>query len=200
MAGSLHHTIQQLAASFAAGVLGAIRRSSLEEILAETEGTGRRGPGRPPKSAAPRPAAPEGGGARRSGGRKKSGRLGRRSAGALGRVVDRIVDLLSKNPKGLRAEQIRAQLGLSAKELPRPIAKALEAKRVRKTGQKRATTYFAGGGGGGVAKPAAGGGKKAGRPRGRKKRVARKTRSSKGRVAGKKKPAAPASAPAASPA
>jgi hypothetical protein len=198
MAGSLHHTIQQLAASFAAGVLGAIRQSSLEEILAETEGAGRRGRGRPPKGAATREAAPAGGGARRSAGRKKGGRLGRRSAGALGRVVDRIVELLSKNPKGLRAEQIRAELGLSAKELPRPIAKALEAKRIRKTGQKRATTYFTGGGGG-AAKPAARGKKKkAGRPRG-KKRVARKSRSSKGRVVGKKKPAATASAPAAVP-
>ncbi len=45
--------------------------------------------------------------------------------------------------------------------LPRPLADALAAGRVTKSGQKRATTYFAGSGG------AARGGRKAG---GRKKR------------------------------
>jgi hypothetical protein len=78
--------------------------------------------------------------------RRKGGRLGRRSAKDLARVVDQIADLLSKNPKGLRAEQIRKELGLSAKEVPRPIAKALASKRITKVGQKRATTYFVGGG------------------------------------------------------
>jgi|HubBroStandDraft_2_1064218.scaffolds.fasta_scaffold454378_1 hypothetical protein len=187
MAGSLHHTIQQLATDFAAGVLGAIRGSSLEDILAETEGAKRRGPGRPRKQSVA--SAPERGASRPSSGRRKGGRLGRRSAGALERVVGRIVDLLSKNSKGLRAEQIRAELGLSAKELPRPIAKALESKRIRKTGQKRATTYFTGGGG--AAKPAARGGKKArrGRPPGKKKSA------SKRRGAGKKA-GAPSAAPA----
>jgi hypothetical protein len=44
---------------------------------------------------------------------------------------------------GLRAEQIRAGLGVGAQDLPRPIAAALKGKRVKKQGQKRATTYFA---------------------------------------------------------
>jgi hypothetical protein len=190
MTGSLHNTIQQLATDFAAGVLGAIRGSSLEDILAETEGAKRRGPGRPRKQSVA--AAPERAASRPSSARRKGGRLGRRSAGALERVVGRIVDLLSRNSKGLRAEQIRAELGLSAKELPRPIGKALESKRIRKTGQKRATTYFTGGGG--AAKPAAGGKKaRRGRPPGKKGRAASKKR------AGKKAGApAAAAAPAAS--
>jgi hypothetical protein len=148
MTASLHDTIQQLAAEFASGVLGAIRGSSLEDILAEADTTGyrgpvRRGPGRPRKSvgpfvevSSPKPVS----------GRRRGGRLGRRSAKDLARVVEHITALLSRTPKGLRAEQIRKELGLSSKELPRPIAKALASKRITKVGQKRATTYFVGGG------------------------------------------------------
>jgi hypothetical protein len=140
MTASLRDTIQQLAAEFASGVLGAIRGSSLEDILAEAGG--RRGPGRPRKSSTLLGEFPAGG---RSG---KGDRLGRRSATDLARVVDQITELLSRNPKGLRAEQIRVELGLSAKEIPRPIAKALGSKRIAKSGQKRATTYFLSGGAG----------------------------------------------------
>lgn len=74
-------------------------------------------------------------------------------------MVEDIVALLGKNPEGLRAEQIRDALGVQAKELPRPLADALTEGRIKKTGQKRATTYFvgdgssaAGGGAGGAAK------------------------------------------------
>jgi hypothetical protein len=54
-----------------------------------------------------------------------------------------MVALLRAHPTGLRSEQIRAELGLRANEMPRPIAMALSKKKIRKTGQKRATTYFA---------------------------------------------------------
>jgi hypothetical protein len=60
--------------------------------------------------------------------------------------VGRIVELLESHADGLRAEQIRDTLGLQAKELPRPIAEALDAKKITKVGEKRATTYFAGSG------------------------------------------------------
>jgi len=191
MSASLRDSIQRLAASFAAEVLGAIRGSSLEEILAETSGGARRGPGRPRRLGSALAAA-LGDGARPSGGR--GGRLGRRSAVALERVVGRIVDLLSRNPKGLRAEQIRAELGLSAKELPRPIAKALESKRLRKVGQKRATTYFAAGAGTANVGPR-GGKKNAAKPRGR--RASKKAPGGSERRGPGKKPAAPAEASAA---
>jgi hypothetical protein len=52
------------------------------------------------------------------------------------------VRLLRQTPKGLRAEQIREELGLQAKELPRPLNEALDSGRLAKSGQKRATTYF----------------------------------------------------------
>src|ERR1700687_3681037 len=44
---TLRNTISQLASTFAAGVLNAVRGASLEEILAESGGAPRRGPGRP---------------------------------------------------------------------------------------------------------------------------------------------------------
>ena len=168
---TLRTSITELASHFAAGVLNAIRGASLEEILAETNRTGfgigagasavKRGPGRPKGSGASNGAAASGAAAEKSGAKKgRRGRLGRRSASDIGAVVERIVALLGQNPKGLRAEEIRAKLGLDAKELPRPIADALAAKKISKQGEKRATTYFARGGG--KAAPAATGGAKRG--------------------------------------
>jgi uncharacterized Zn finger protein len=70
-------------------------------------------------------------------------RPGLRSAADVADMVDRIVELLKGSKTGLRAEQIRAALGVQARDLPRPIAAALDSRRVRKKGQKRATTYLA---------------------------------------------------------
>ena len=141
---TLRNTIAQLASTFASGVLSAIRSASLEEILAESGGGSgvRRGPGRPRLSAALDVSSVGTGRASRGPGRKK-GRLGRRSANDIAAVVQSIVALLERKPKGLRAEQIRSELGLDAKELPRPIADALSSRKISKQGQKRATTYFA---------------------------------------------------------
>lgn len=142
MSTQLRTTIEQLAESFVAGVLAAMRKAPLEEILDQT--------GRA------RAALKTGRGAVSAAGPKvkagKQGRLARRSPDELEKALDDIVGLLQKNPEGLRAEQIRDQLGLISKELPRPLADGVAAGRLRKTGEKRATTYFAtgkGGGGGG---------------------------------------------------
>jgi hypothetical protein len=62
-------------------------------------------------------------------------------------VITRIVGLLKQHPKGLRAEEIRSNLGLLSKEMPRPLKEALDSGRLGKSGQKRATTYVAKGGG-----------------------------------------------------
>jgi len=158
---TLRSTISQLANDFAAGVLEAIRGASLEQILAETGGTpARRGrPAAAPRSeaGAPAPARP-----------RRGGRLGRRSAKDIAALVEQIVRLLEAHPEGLRAEQIRQELGLEAKELPRPLTEALSSRRISKEGQKRATTYFARGAGGGraargAAAASAGGGRAPGR-------------------------------------
>jgi hypothetical protein len=128
----LRSSIQSLAQSFAAGVLKAIRASSLEDILAETSGA-RRGPGRPPGKRGP--GRPPG---------SSSKRLARRSAKDIASVTESIVALVKRHPKGLRAEQIRAELGIAKKEWMRPLGLALDSKKLTKKGQKRSTTYFAG--------------------------------------------------------
>jgi hypothetical protein len=126
--GMLRKTLSDLTQSFATAVLAAVRSAPLHELLAE-RGGGLRAP-----SAARQ--------TRVTGGRPSIGRR-RRSTADLQGVVDSMVKLLRAHPTGLRSEQIRARLGLAANEMPRPIAMALSNKKIRKTGEKRATTYFA---------------------------------------------------------
>jgi hypothetical protein len=167
MPSSLRNRLNELAASFSAGVLDAVRGASLEELLSESSGGKSRAPARAPvRRAAPvvhaAPAAPPAP-------RRKPGRLPRRSAGDISQAVDKIVGLLADHPAGLRAEQIRQKLGLQAKELPRPLKEGLDGGRLSKVGRKRATTYFAGTGSSGASKrskPAAGA-SRAGRGRAR---------------------------------
>lgn len=54
-----------------------------------------------------------------------------------------MVSLVGKRPKGLRAEEIRTQLGMEAKEMPRVLGEGLATQKLRKRGHKRATTYYA---------------------------------------------------------
>jgi len=150
MATSLRAHLNELASSFASGVLAAIRTASIEDLLAES-GSGRR-----------LPSVRVAGAARTVRG---SGRLARRSAEDIGRVLERITGLLRGTPRGLRAEEIRQRLNLLSKELPRPLKEGLATGRLGKSGNKRATTYFLKGGGRAAA-PAA---KKAGRRPARKK-------------------------------
>jgi len=138
MASSLRSRLGDLASAFAASVVDAIRSSSVEELFAQSLG-GRPGPSR---------GAPES--------RRRAGRLPRRSGEDIASVIEQIVELLLQHPKGLRAEEIRASLDLEPKEMPRPLREGLEAGRLTKVGQKRATTYHAKG-----AKGATGGGKRA---------------------------------------
>jgi hypothetical protein len=130
----LRSSIQSLAQTFAAGVLAAIRSSSLEDVLGETSGP-KRGPGRPVAKRGPgHPARPAG---------SSSKRLARRSTKDLAAVTESIVALVKKHKTGLRAEQIRAELGIAKKEWMRPLGLALGSKKLTKKGEKRSTTYFA---------------------------------------------------------
>jgi hypothetical protein len=159
---NLRSTIDRLASQFAGSIIEALRGASLDELMevAGSRGGARRGRGAGAAAAAG--AAPELAGRRRG----RGGRLGRRTADDIARMIDGIVEVVARNPEGLRAEQIREELGVEAKELPRPLADAIAAGRLTKSGQKRATTYFAGSGegasGGGTRKRAArrGGGRK----------------------------------------
>jgi hypothetical protein len=137
MSNSLRSNIQAAAAVFTSSVLEAIRGASLEELLAESGSGARRGPGRPPRAGA---AAARGGSPVRE---ARSGRLKRRSAKDIAAALDRVVGLVKKHKAGLRAEQIREQLKMQSKEMPRVLKEGLGKKKLKAKGQKRATTYTA---------------------------------------------------------
>jgi CRP-like cAMP-binding protein len=130
---TLHQTINSLAAEFAHSLLKAIRGASLSDILTETAPGHSAHGGRRAATAAPS--------SRKRGGHR---RLRRRSVKDISAMVTRIVSLLHTHKNGLRAEDIRAKLGIDRRELPRPLNEALHKKLVSKKGRKRATTYFAG--------------------------------------------------------
>jgi len=72
----------------------------------------------------------------------ESGKRIRRSGAQLLADAQRVVKLLAANKKGLRIEQINKQLGTATKVLARPIQKLLDEGKIKKTGEKRATTYY----------------------------------------------------------
>jgi hypothetical protein len=143
--------------------------------------------------------------------RRRGGRLPRRSTGDIATLIERIIDLVKQHPNGLRAEEIRRELSLQAKELPRPLGEALESGRLGKSGQKRATTYFVKGAGrvskasgGGAATKAAGGKRKRRRAGGSGKKsrtqaVQRARKVERAQKAEKKAVAAPPAPPVATP-
>jgi hypothetical protein len=170
---TLRQRLDELASTFANGVLHAIRSASLDDLRAESSALRPVAAARPGRPSGPAPSRPA------RGGRRAGGRLARRSPADIATVVGRIVDLLKGSAHGLRAEQIRQKLGLRANEMPRPLKDGLGSGRLGKSGQKRATTYFLKGGGAprpGSAKPGRPGRRGSGRkpakkaaPSGRKK-------------------------------
>ncbi|CAN5298402.1 hypothetical protein BH09MYX1_BH09MYX1_05960 [soil metagenome] len=143
MSTNLRSTIETLASQFVDGILSAMRKAPLEELL---EGGGRQTAARPtrPASTPTSSSTPASSASAPRAKRSRAGRLARRSEGELAKALDDIVNLLRRNPKGLRAEQIRDALSVAAKELPRPLSDGLTSGRLRKSGEKRATTYFVG--------------------------------------------------------
>jgi hypothetical protein len=136
MTNSLHSTLNDLASSFADSILATIRSASLDELVQPNEQArvgGRSNRAIPPaavRAAAKSPAA------------TPTGRLRRRTTEEIGHALDQIVSLVKKHKAGLRAEQIRSELGLQVKEMPRILKEGLASKALRSKGQKRATTYF----------------------------------------------------------
>jgi hypothetical protein len=127
--------IQDLAASFVDQVVNAIRGSSLQELL--SPGGREVGNGRKVRSTT-EDAAPA-----TSKSPRAPGRLPRRSPDEIKAGLGAIVGLLQKHREGLRAEQIRSNLGLQSKEMPRILKEGISTRVLRSKGQKRATTYFA---------------------------------------------------------
>jgi uncharacterized protein YejL (UPF0352 family) len=146
---TLRTQLQDLARSFADQVIGAIRGSSLQELLspgASEVGRARRARHDTPKAfasaRAARNAVVE---ATAASARpvRSSGRLPRRSADEIEATLGKIVALLKKHKDGMRAEAIRTTLAMQAKEMPRILKEGLATKKLTSKGQKRATTYFA---------------------------------------------------------
>jgi hypothetical protein len=127
---TLQSKLNDLAADLADAVLVAIRNSPLEELLGVTGGRARRFPAGLASGAKSAPAA-------------RPGRLKRRSLGEIAQTLNDIVALVNKSKDGLRAEEIRRELNLQAKELPRVLREGLARKVLKSKGQKRATTYMA---------------------------------------------------------
>jgi len=129
MSTAFRSQLASLADSFASAVLDAVRSTSLEELLPGTGGGSKRGR---PAMAAIKPARQKG-----------SARLRRRSQADIEKAVNHVVALVKGRREGLRAEQIRARLHMQPKEMPRVLAEGLAKRKLKKKGQKRATTYFA---------------------------------------------------------
>lgn len=120
--------VQSLAAEFARAVVAALGSMTLDEIAAVRASAG----------VAPAPVAAEKAPSKPA----KRAPL-RRTPEDLDSAVKAIVGALKGAKGGLSSEQIQKALGMAAKEIPRPIAKALAAKAIRKRGEKRATRYYA---------------------------------------------------------
>lgn len=123
---TLQSTIQSLAETFASDLVNALRSLSLEEILGATGKTAATGATPAPKKRG-RPAGSKNGA----------------TQGSAPISADAIVALLKKHKSGLRAELLRRELGAAKPAFNYHVAKAFADKRIKKTGKKRATTYFA---------------------------------------------------------
>jgi hypothetical protein len=135
----------------------------------------RRGPGRPPTTASKV---------------ARAGKRIRRSAEDLEAIAARVFGHVKSNA-GHRLEEIGKALKLDTGVLKRPVAKLLEAKKLRTEGQKRGTKYFAGAKRGGGRAQSGGGGRKSKARPGRK---AKRTRKASGKRVAKRGSKAKASA------
>jgi hypothetical protein len=143
---TLKSQLDSLAHSFAERIVEVIRSASIHELSVTgtvgdgrtsnrptafaSSGAARRAVSKATSAPAPKPV-------------RANGRLPRRSADEIQAMLDKIVGLVKKNKEGLRAEEIRANLGMQAKEMPRILKEGVSTKKLTTRGQKRATTYFA---------------------------------------------------------
>lgn len=143
---NLHAQIEALATTLAKDILAAVRQGSLADLFSELKTA----PARvavvpaPALTKAPRSTAPaKAKGSGKAKAKAKDPRIAYRTPADIAATVAKIVALVATEKNGLRAEQIRATLGLLKAELPRPIREALAKNLLRRKGVKRATTYFA---------------------------------------------------------
>jgi hypothetical protein len=125
MSGNIEATIANLASEFVARILSALREASLGDLETTPQRT----------RATDAPV---------SGARKRI----RRSPAELQALADKIVAVVKRHPKGIKAEELKRAMGvkpgnIGAKVFTKPLALALASKRITKRGHRRATTYHA---------------------------------------------------------
>jgi len=76
-------------------------------------------------------------------GELSAGTSSRRTIDELAVAGKQVVKLLQQQGGGMRIEEINRALGTSTRQLMRPVKMLLQEKRIKKTGQRRSTTYFA---------------------------------------------------------
>jgi hypothetical protein len=138
---SLRSQLDDLAHQFTQQVLAAVHGAPLQELMGSLGNGGRPAEAGPPSAG--RSAGVRGTPASAPKPTEKDGRLPRRSAEDIRMALQKIVALVKTHKEGMRAEQIRATLGMLPKEMPRILQEGLTSKKLTSKGQKRATVYFA---------------------------------------------------------
>jgi hypothetical protein len=127
---SLDDQLQALIRSFVDDVSSLVKSSAVETVARALGGNG---------------ASARRGRALGAAGRTTPARFRRkgqkRDPKLIAATTDKLHSEISSKP-GQRIEEIGKALGISTKELALPIKKLLEGKRIRKSGQKRATQYY----------------------------------------------------------
>lgn len=89
-------------------------------------------------AAAPAAAAPAAPAAKKAGRRKKGQK---RNPADIDRLTERLLAAIAAKP-GQRMEHLGKQVGASTAELLIPTTRLIEGKKIRRTGEKRATQYY----------------------------------------------------------
>lgn len=143
----LRSKIAAIAAQCAEKIAEAIASSTLEEIAALSKEvvapppTPPTPPARPTRRNVQSAPAPQPGLARQAPPTVKI--RGRRGAAEIEKIASAVLTVLKLHPEGQRSEELQKSLGVTSRDLPRPLQYALEKKLVRKSGDKRSTRYFA---------------------------------------------------------
>jgi hypothetical protein len=73
--------------------------------------------------------------------KKVAGKRNRRTLNELDRVGNEVIKLLSSQNRSMRIEEINSELGTSTRQLMRPIQRLLNQGKIKKLGERRATSY-----------------------------------------------------------
>jgi hypothetical protein len=111
---SIREAIAKLATEFADAVLATVSSALADALAAGAEG---------PVAGQPQQRRP------------------RLSGSDLRAAEERVLTVLRRKPAGVRAEALRAELGISRAELGRPLKSLLGSGQVGKTGDRRSTVY-----------------------------------------------------------